>query len=57
MKAISMNVHPASVGMALKITQKTARVAKLLKNMPMELMIKSARYCMRALIYWVSIIK
>src|SRR5215211_6682736 len=57
MKIISMRVQPARSGTDSRITQKTPRVARLEKNIPIELMMKSARYCMRALIYWVSIMK
>jgi len=33
------------------------RAQELVKNMPMELMMKSTRYCMRALMYWASMMK
>ncbi len=57
MKTISIRLQPASSGMELNSTRKMLSVARLLKNMPMELMMKSARYCIWALMYWVSMRK
>src|SRR5215207_4479999 len=57
MKIISISVQPARSGTDSRITQKTPSVARLEKNIPIELMMKSARYCMRALMYWVSMMK
>src|SRR5512133_3728063 len=57
MKTISISDQPARSGTDSRITQKMPSVARLEKNIPTELMMKSARYCMRALIYCASMMK
>ena len=57
MKIISIKVQPEMLGTLSKITQKIPSVAKLETNMPTELIMKSARYCIRPLTYWASMRK